>query len=405
MPTLDDSFLNTLLLLGAVYGLIFSLVVIVRNPSPARAKFWLGVLVGLFALVLFDNWGIMVALEDTFPPFGYTFYRCISLIPLSVWFYVQGLTDTTIRIGWPERAAIVVVATEICILLLCAATQGEIMGEYFWTSGIYFDLTGIGLALVFMYKSIDRIRRYQQQLDNNYTYYEQRSLRWLGQLLVVLVILMGVWIPVVLVNAYVDVLDVSFMWIWSLMALTVFFVGIKGYWAPDIIHDFEMVPAHVGNRTAVSKTAISKFVGVRMPSDTTVVTSSEPSQDQSAEQRTEAPVSVQDNSLLQRLNDLMEQHLYRQPKLSVNDVARRLHASPRSVSSLINQYFGVTFSDYVNGYRVEEVKKRIQQGDTDTYTLLAIGLDAGFNSKSSFYHTFRHFTKMTPAQFRESSTQ
>lgn len=395
MSVLDIDFSSTALFLGWFYGITFSLVTIISNFSPTKAKFWLGVWVGLFSLILFDSWGTLVGLSRVFPPFGYTYYRCVSLIPLSVWFYVQGLTDTSIRVGWLERAAGGVVAVELFILILCAATRGALFGEYFWTTGLYFDLTGIGLAVVFIYKSIRRLYHHRQQLANNYTYYEQRSLRWLSQLLIILVILMSVWIPVVLVNAYVDAIDISFVWLWGLMALTVFFIGIKGYLAPDIIHDFEMVPAYAaaphGARTASRPPVV-------LPVPSGPAASALP-----YEKLTEPPTAAPDDPLASQLVDLMEeQRLYRSPKLSVKEVADRLHASPRHVSSLINQRFGVTFSDFVNRHRVEEVQERIRQGDTATYTLLAIGLDAGFNSKSAFYHTFRQFAQMTPAQFRET---
>jgi AraC-like DNA-binding protein len=39
------------------------------------------------------------------------------------------------------------------------------------------------------------------------------------------------------------------------------------------------------------------------------------------------------------------------------------------------------------------------------YTIVAIGLEAGFNSKASFYRAFRKFEGMTPSEYQKNRSQ
>ena len=95
-----------------------------------------------------------------------------------------------------------------------------------------------------------------------------------------------------------------------------------------------------------------------------------------------------------------EEKLYRQNSLTLKELADVLETSPHNISEVLNTQIAKTFHDFVNGYRVEEVQHRLADPANDTFTLLSIGLDAGFNSKSSYNAVFKKHTGMTPSQFK-----
>jgi len=59
----------------------------------------------------------------------------------------------------------------------------------------------------------------------------------------------------------------------------------------------------------------------------------------------------------------------------------------------------MNFASIVNRYRVEYAKTRLLS-ETDS-SVLDIGFDSGFNSKSVFNDAFRKATGLTPTEFRK----
>ena len=67
----------------------------------------------------------------------------------------------------------------------------------------------------------------------------------------------------------------------------------------------------------------------------------------------------------------------------------------------INEQLGKNFYDFINAYRVEAFKAKLQDPKFAAYSILGVALESGFKSKSSFNAIFKKVTGMTPSQYKK----
>ncbi|MGX1928836.1 helix-turn-helix domain-containing protein [Flagellimonas sp. 2504JD4-2] len=96
---------------------------------------------------------------------------------------------------------------------------------------------------------------------------------------------------------------------------------------------------------------------------------------------------------------VLENKLFLDPNLSLDKVATELQIGVSTLSKVVNEE-QISFSDYINTLRVNESKRILKDPDFEAYTIVAIGLECGFNSKSTFYQAFKKVTGKTPSEYR-----
>ncbi len=106
-----------------------------------------------------------------------------------------------------------------------------------------------------------------------------------------------------------------------------------------------------------------------------------------------------------RIRTLMEgERLYTDDDLSLATLSARLGMEAAQVSQILNERMGHSFYDVVNGYRVEEAKRRLLEPDDRGLNILDVGFKVGFRSKAAFNRVFKLKTGLTPSEFRARGT-
>lgn len=113
--------------------------------------------------------------------------------------------------------------------------------------------------------------------------------------------------------------------------------------------------------------------------------------------------SALDSERLQRIarkveNAMSQDMLYRDPNLSLWDLAKHIGVTSHYVSQALNTQLNKSFFDLINGWRINDAIKQLNATDE---TILMIAYDVGFNSRSAFYKAFKRETGKTPSDLRK----
>lgn len=92
-----------------------------------------------------------------------------------------------------------------------------------------------------------------------------------------------------------------------------------------------------------------------------------------------------------------EQEWFKQQRITISDIARKLHTNESYVSRSINVFAKQNFNQYINNARVQYAIKKIKEGSVRN--LLDLAMESGFSSKASFNRCFKTITNKTPSTY------
>jgi len=162
-------------------------------------------------------------------------------------------------------------------------------------------------------------------------------------------------------------------WLNIFMALVVLFVGIKGYFT---------------NTTKLNKLSFSFSPN---PESIPQVESNENS------------ISKKEVNVVAEY--MKDERPYLNPDLNLSDLANELQMNRAQLSQIINSGFQKNFNDFINEYRVNTFKEKINSGEHKQLSLLGLAFDSGFNSKATFNRVFKKLTQTSPSEYLQTQVK
>ncbi|MBT8255996.1 MAG: AraC family transcriptional regulator [Bacteroidia bacterium] len=104
----------------------------------------------------------------------------------------------------------------------------------------------------------------------------------------------------------------------------------------------------------------------------------------------------------QRIVDYMEEEQgFTDSKLSLTLLSQRLEIPKQYISEILNVHLRTNFQDFINKYRIDAFVDCLKSNRYDHYALMGIASEVGFNSKSSFYASFKKHKGLTPTEYKK----
>ncbi len=233
------------------------------------------------------------------------------------------------------------------------------------------------LGLVYCIFTLYILKKHLSNIKNQFSFTEKINLSWLNKLVFGLIIIwFGVVILVFLRRIYN--FDLPLGWFYITIPVFIFYIGYNGI-KQQVIYSFYIDILDRNNPLENPSKQISNR---------------ESYQNSGLRQ-------AQKEAIYQSMLNLMQsEKLYLNPTLSMQELSGRLNIPPHHITQTLNEYVNTNFYDFVNTYRINEFKKRVEEGSADTFSLLGIALDCGFNSKSSFNRIFKNTTGQTPSEYK-----
>jgi len=367
------------------------LIFIFQKKNKGKSDYLLILINGLLAAFLFSDIWIKQGLSTT----NYVFQNLINfyLFP-SLLSYGMILIDRghEIRKRWWWLGSYAIAFTVFIFVdfsFLNDYTPERLQEQYERPSFIYhfFYKTHAVFIIVISLWFLKQLKKYQQKIKDYYSFIEPIRLIWLRNFmrfyLLLNLLILGTFIIYNL--GYIDDINSVYLTIYSALVISLFYLSYNGIRQYTIA---ELYQFQGQSRT--------KYLDLENPSSGATG---------SLTQKYQTSSLAEDDidKLHQHLIQLFEEdHIYCEPQLKIQHVADRLNATTHNISQTINVRAGRPFYDFVNGYRVEHLKKLLIAPGNKQFTILAWGLESGFNSKASLNRIFKQHQGQSPKEFQKA---
>jgi AraC-like DNA-binding protein len=371
----EFSLYSTPLLFGFVQGWIYAILLWWRAKRDERlSDFLLGwVLVGC----CFNIWEYMLGFGGI-----EILWRQLEFVPRNLgllfaplcYFYLKSQFNSNFRFERRHLWHALPFLLEVTYHLLVFAQGPEFVRQ--WQQNVHWAyhiddfvfVFGLGWSLYYLWQSLKLYQQYRAWTETQFSDTEGVSFRWFRHFIIALASMLLFSFVMTILDIWLN-LDFWHDWWDELFGVAlIYYLSINGY------------AQHQSHKLLFSPVAEVVNIPDTTPKITLPV----------------ADYAVWKNKI-ERVFE--EEKLYLQPELTLSDLATRLRTNTSVLSAAINQNFDKNFNDFVNQYRVEEVKRQLKNPDNAHLSLLGIALECGFNSKSTFNRAFKKFTGQSPKEF------
>jgi AraC-like DNA-binding protein len=314
-----------------------------------------------------------------------------------IYFYLQTLFQPTLKFRKVDWLHFLPGALYLLWCAVVFVTDRLVLKKYFLMDGIadpdfdsWYVTAGLISLLIYLVLCIRYYRCYKQFILQEASFADAIMFRWVRNFIIAFFIYFLLNFIFHLIPLFgIDVDYVDGWWYYLLFALLFYYIAINGY----------------SNSIEARLFFVLELLSYKKRNLLTAPLPQPPefAEDIAYEEVQPAAREITDLDAWKEkvLHAVVTKKAYANPELTLTDLARQLQTNSSLLSKVINTGFGQNFNDFINYYRVEEVKQKLQTEAAGQVTIMSIAYDAGFNSKATFNRAFKKFTGRNPKEYLE----
>jgi AraC-like DNA-binding protein len=395
------SFYSSILLIFVSQGLVFAGLLLYKGITAFRNDCkWLSLFVALCSLYIlpfmlgFAGWYSLQPYRDIL------FYLPLQqtlLIGPAIFFYTQSLLNPKFVFTKKNWLHLLPAALYLFYSLIIFITDKLVLHEYyFYANGkdkdfdTWYQITGLVSMIFYAALSLRYYLLYKKFIFQYISFADYTQIKWIKNCLFIFIVMLLLQLVFfVLFPTWGSFIQK--WWYYLLFAFLQYYIGLTGY-INNIkgtlpFYMFRLPNTPVVQLPYVSPLALPASQNLHLE----IVTENE-------------EVASKNNEIVlywkQKLEVLvLNEQLYKNPQLTLLDLAQILQTHPTLISKMVNKGFNMNFNDWINTFRVKAVIAMLENYEQETQTLLGISIDCGFNSKSSFNRCFKKVTGSSPKDY------
>jgi len=371
---LNFNIFNIIIVSGVVHGIIFSSIVFANKKYITNNTVYLGLVVLFLSLSNFQNWLLDTQIVNDDSIYKLTYLPWQWLILPMFYFYVfkflgkQKMTFKTKVFLISPFFILFILHTSIVLYNYFVNHDFSKPSHFKRGFYLYSDYLSFIFNLLIMYFTYTLIISYEKNNTFDITWVKSET-NWLKKLIYIGVFACLCWVFAITKTIIYDLNNSHLFYpLWIGISILIYLIGYAGL----------SKSKELRNRIELRKKRIENI-------------------------KQKQNKSSQKSETFDKIKYYIEEKKsYLNPNLSLNHLSDEFNLSEGYISQIVNKNLSKNLTDYINSLRVEDAKKMLTDSDYDKYTILSIGLESGFNSKSSFYTTFKKLTGQTPLEYKKS---
>jgi AraC-like DNA-binding protein len=373
------------LLIFFFHGLLFTLLVL-RNGilNKSRASYLLALLLFLCTLYImpymlgYAGWYGCCWTRETL--FFVPFMQVLLIGPV-VYFYTKSLLNRDYKISKKEYYHFIPAILYGIYSLVVFVTDKLILDEYYFYAdqrdkdlADWYQAAGLISMGVYLVLSLRYYASYRKLIYDQLSYADTILFKWIRNFLIAFLLLLLLRLALFIVNSGWGDFGSQY-WYYKYFSWVFLYISVSGY-------------ANAIKQAALGAEKLN-LINVF--------------EEETSTDEEEAKPSIGETEILQWKssleNTMTQKELFKNPRLTLRDVAQELETTTKNISAIVNSGYEMNFNDFVNHYRIEAIKKKLEDGEHLRTTLLGIAYDAGFNSKATFNRAFKKYTTLSPKEY------